>query len=86
MNSMLLEISHAKYMSGYMLKVTFNNGECRTFDFADLIARYPVFAPLGETDRFKAFTVTDTIECENGHIDIAPEYIYDYGISNTLNS
>ena len=35
--------------------------------------------PLGEESRFKAFTVTDTIEWENGRIDIAPEYIYEHG-------
>ena len=42
---MFLEITHAEYLSGYTLKVTFNNGECRTFDIADVIARYPAFAP-----------------------------------------
>ena len=60
-------------------------------DIADFIVKVSTpehaanIASLGETDRFKAFTVTDTIEWENGHIGIAPEYIYDHGISNTLN-
>lgn len=76
---MFLEITHAEYVSGYTLKVTFNNGECRTFDFSDVIARYPAFAPLVEENRFKAFTVTDTLEWEKGRIDIAPEYVYKYG-------
>lgn len=76
---MFLEITHAEYLSDFILKVTFNNGECRTFDFADVIARYPAFAPLGEKSRFKAFTVTDTLEWDNGRIDIAPEYIYEHG-------
>ena len=49
------------------------------FDFTDVIARYPAFAPLVETSRFKAFTITDTLEWENGCIDIAPEYIYEHG-------
>ena len=49
------------------------------FDFTDVIARYPAFAPLVETSRFKAFTITDTLEWENGRIDIAPEYIYEHG-------
>lgn len=79
MEAMFLEITNAEYLSGYTLKVTFNNGECRTFDFTDVIARYPVFAPLGETNRFKAFTITDTLEWDNGRIDIAPEYIYEHG-------
>ena len=49
------------------------------FDFTDVIVRYPAFAPLGETSRFKAFTITDTLEWENGRIDIVPEYIYEHG-------
>ena len=79
MKAMFLEIIRAEYVSGYTLKVTFNNGECRMFDFSDIIARYPVFAPLGETSRFKAFSITDTLEWDNGRIDIAPEYIYEHG-------
>ena len=79
MEAMFLEITNAEYLSGYTLKVTFNNGESRTFDFSDIIARYPAFAPLSEECRFKAFTVTDTLEWENGRIDIAPEYIYEHG-------
>lgn len=76
---MFLEITQAEYLSGYTLKVTFNNGEHRTFDFSEIINRYPVFAPLTELDCFKAFTITDTLEWENGRIDIAPEYIYEHG-------
>lgn len=76
---MFLEITQAEYISGYTLKVTFNNGECRVFDFSDVIAQYPAFAPLGEKERFKSFNITDTLEWENGRIDIAPEYIYDHG-------
>jgi hypothetical protein len=76
---MFLEITHAEYLGGYTLKVFFNNDQSRIFDFSDVIARYPVFAPLGEADRFKSFTITDTLEWENGRIDIAPEYIYEHG-------
>lgn len=76
---MFLEVTHAEYISGYTLKVAFNNGEYRIFDFTDVIARYPAFAILGEESRFKAFAVTDTLEWENGRIDIAPEYIYEHG-------
>ena len=76
---MFLEIMQAEYISGYTIKVTFNNGECRTFDFSDVISRYPAFASLGDMGRFKAFIVTDTLEWDNGRIDIAPEYIYEHG-------
>ncbi|MBQ4408784.1 MAG: DUF2442 domain-containing protein [Bacteroidales bacterium] len=49
------------------------------FDFAGVIERYPVFAPLCDTNRFKAFAITDTLEWDNGSIDIAPEYVYEHG-------
>ena len=76
---MFLEITHAEYLGGYTLKVFFNNDKSRIFDFSDVIARYPAFAPLGESDRFKSFTITDTLEWEDGRIDIAAEYIYEHG-------
>lgn len=76
---MFLEITNAEYLSGYILKVTFNNGECRTCDFTGVIERYPVFSPLRDISLFKKFTITDTLEWNNGAIDIAPEYVYDNG-------
>ena len=41
-----------------------------------------LFPPGGGIHRkspLSPFTVTDTIEWENGRIDIAPEYIYEHG-------
>ena len=77
---MFLEITHAEYLEGYKLKVFFNDGECRTFDFASIIGQYPVFAPLKDLNLFKAFSITDTLEWNDGHIDIAPEYLYEHGM------
>lgn len=75
--TMFLEITHAEYLSGYTLKVTFNNGDVRTFDFSGVIERYPVFAPLHDVELFKSFSITDTLEWSDGAIDIAPEYVYE---------
>lgn len=77
MDTTFLEITSAEYLSGYVLKVKFNNGECRTCDFASVIERYPIFAPLSDMSLFKSFIITDTLEWNNGAIDIAPEYVYD---------
>lgn len=76
---MFLEIIGAEYLSGYKLLVKFNNGESRIFDFSDLITKYPVFVPLQDIELFRQYTITDTLEWDNGRIDIAPEYIYEYG-------
>ena len=51
---MFLDFANAEYLSGNTLKVTFNNSECCMFDFFDVIARYALFVPLGEENRFKA--------------------------------
>ncbi len=81
METYFLEIIAAEYISDYKLLVKFNNGESRIFDFAGVIERYPVFAPLGDTRLFKDFIITDTLEWDNGRIDIAPEYVYENGIA-----
>ena len=80
MKPLFLEITGAEYEGGYTLKVLFNDGECRRFDFAELIEHYPVFAPLSDIKRFKEFNITDTLEWDGGRIDIAPEYIYEHGL------
>ena len=74
-----LEITGAEYVTGYKMKVFFNNGECRIFDFDSVIEKYPAFAPLKDVDLLKSFSITDTLEWRDGTIDIAPEYIYDNG-------
>ena len=50
-------------------------------DFLPLIRKYPVYAPLKDVNVFKNFVVTDTLEWNDGAIDIAPEYIYEHGLS-----
>lgn len=74
------EVTQAKYLDGYRILVVFNDGIHKVVDFTPLINTYPVFKPLKEIALFKSFSVTDTLEWENGVIDIAPEYLYDNGI------
>jgi hypothetical protein len=74
------EISSATYLDGYRLDVLFTDGVRRIMDFLPLIRKYPVFAPLHDVNVFKNFVVTDTLEWNQGAIDIAPEYIYEYGM------
>ena len=76
---MFLEINNAKCLEGIKMLVSFNNGESRLFDFATIVDRYPVFAPLKDKDTLKQFHISDTLEWCNGTIDIAPEYIFEHG-------
>ena len=78
---MLTEVTKAEYFGDYKVSVLFNNGVKKTVDFYSLlfVKDYPAFRPLKDIEVFKKFTVSDTLEWENGEIDIAPETIYDMG-------
>ena len=78
---MFTEVTNAEYLGDYKVSVLFNNGVKKTVDFYSLlfVKDYPAFRPLKDIEVFKKFTVSDTLEWENGEIDIAPETIYDMG-------
>ncbi|MEI6754422.1 MAG: DUF2442 domain-containing protein [Paludibacter sp.] len=79
---MFTEVTHADYIGDYKVSVLFNDGVKKSIDFYNLlfVRDYPVFRPLKNIDVFKNFKVTDTLEWENGTIDIAPETIYELGV------
>ena len=78
---MFTEVVQANYVDGYRIAVLFNDGVKKIVDFTNLLKRYmPVFKPLENIDLFKKFTVTDTLEWDNGNIDIALEYLYENGV------
>ena len=77
---MWTEVLNATYLDGYRVLVQFNDGIRKIVDLAGLVARYPVFKPLSDLALFRQFRVTDTLEWQDGKIDIAPEYLYEPGI------
>ncbi len=78
---MFTEVVQANYVDGYRIAVLFNDGVKKIVDFTNLLKRnMPVFKPLENIELFKKFTVTDTLEWDNGNIDIAPEYLYENGV------
>ena len=74
-----LQITQADYIKDYQIKVVFNDGACRVFDFSPIIAKYPVFTELSDISKFQDYVLTDTLEWKDGEIDIAPEYLYEHG-------
>lgn len=76
----MLKISSAEYIQDYKIRVCFNNGVGMVFDFLPVIEKYSVFKVLKDIDLLKNFVLTDTLEWNNGELDIAPEYIYQNGI------
>jgi hypothetical protein len=75
---MFLEVSDAKYIRDYLLKVTFNNGEIKLVDLQNSL-QGPVFEPLKDKTFFRQFTIHfNTVEWKNG-ADFAPEYLFQLG-------
>lgn len=79
----MLKITQANYVKDYQVKVVFNDGACRVFDFSPVIAKYPVFKELSDISKFRNYVLTDTFEWNDGEIDIAPEYLYEHGVDVT---
>ena len=75
----MLKITQADYLKDYQIKVVFNDGACRVFDFSPIIAKYLVFKELSDISKFQDYVLTDTLEWKDGEIDIAPEYLYEHG-------
>lgn len=78
---MFTEIVSAEYLGGYKLSVLFNDGVKKEVDFYAILFEndYPVFRQLKDIEKFIQFKVTDTLEWDNGNIDIAPETVYEFG-------
>ena len=71
-------ITEANYIDGYLIKLSFNNGETKLFNGTDLISSNAVFAPLKDLSNFKDFTLDGwTLTWNNGKLDISPEYLYE---------
>ena len=74
------EIIRAEYIDGYRIMIWFNDGVKKVVDLSNMVRQYPVFHPLIDRNVFKHFCVTDTLEWQDGKIDVAPEYLYDNGV------
>lgn len=81
-----MEVLDATYLNGYRILVKFNDGINKVVDLTNVIKQYSVFKPLKDLALFKQFIVTDTLEWDNGKIDIAPEYLYDNGVAALIKS
>lgn len=74
----LIWITSAKYLDGYCLQLTFNNGEVKIFDGKDIVVNNPLFHPLQVIAVFKDFVLDGwTVSWQNGKLDLAPEYLYE---------
>ena len=73
--TILPSVTKAKYVSGYLIEVKFNDGTKKVIDFEPWLTG-PIFRPLKDKDYFKKFFIDGpTIAWPNG-ADIAPETLY----------
>lgn len=77
----LIKVSGVRPLEDYKLWIRFNNGETKVFDFAPEL-NAPAFSPLRDRAVFNAVYIDYGVPVWNdGDIDIAPEYLYEHGIS-----
>ena len=76
---MLLEVISAKYLEGYKVSCTFNDGYTATVDLEATIFNdhRSIFAPLKRQDYFKTFTIRWNTICWDNEADFAPEFLYE---------
>lgn len=80
MNLLTLHITAVTYLSGYKLRLAFDNGAIKDVDLRNELYG-KVFEPLQKLALFKKVAVnpnTKTIEWPNG-ADFAPEFLYEIG-------
>ena len=78
----VLRVTGVRPLNDFRLWTRFNNGESRIFDFKPLL-KMPGYAPLSNIDTFKDVYIDYGVPVwNNGDIDIAPEYLYENGVSD----
>ena len=76
-----ISIIEAKYLGGYRLQLTFNDGLTQEVDLKDELWG-EVFEPLKDLENFRDFTLNPfTIEWKNG-ADFSPEFLYRLATKN----
>jgi len=76
-----VKVSGARPLDDYKLWVKFNTGEVKTFDFKPLLT-VPGFAPLKDERIFKQVYIDHGVTVwQDGNIDIAPEKLYEEGVT-----
>ena len=71
-----IKITKIAVLKDYLLKISFNTGELKYFDFSSLLST-PVFSPLKDKQLFDSVTLEYGIPIwKNGEIDISPAYLY----------
>ena len=81
--SAMIRVISAKAIPNYRLFITFSTQEQKIYDISPLLD-LPAFRPLKDVNVFNNFQIDfDTVTWCDGDIDIAPETLYQDGLTIT---
>lgn len=80
MKDLLIRVVKAEYISDYTLRLTFNDGQVKLFDFQPL-SQDGICKKLKDLNYFRAFTLDACTVDWNNEIGFAPEYLYEHGVT-----
>lgn len=85
---MYYDAIEAKYIEGYKLEITFENGKRGIIDFKDYSKLGGVFSRFSDLEYFKKFYINQEIGvlCWPDGVDIAPETLYSEATGEPLPS
>lgn len=82
-----LDVTAVQPLPGFVLRLTFENGEVRRFSIAKLLARNrTVFTPLRRVTMFRQVFIANGTVCWPGGADIDPELLYEQSVPDFDNS
>ena len=74
----MIKVVKAEYLSGYVLLLTFNDGEIKSFDFST-VYNEGICTKLKDMDYFMKFRLDPFSVDWNDEIGFAPEFLYEHG-------
>ena len=78
----MIWVTDAKYLNGYTMKLKFNDGCWRTFDFSKMFGTHPMYEKIRDLNVFKQFSLNGwAVSWLNDTVDVAPEYLYENSIA-----
>jgi len=78
----MIKVINAEYKSDYILILTFNTGEVKSFDFST-VYNDGICKKLQDIDYFRNFKLDPFSVDWNDEIGFAPEFLYENGVALT---
>ncbi len=78
----MIKVINAEYKSEYVLILTFNTGEVKSFDFSS-VYNEGICKKLQDIEYFRNFKLDPFSVDWNDEIGFAPEFLYENGVALT---